>query len=515
MKKIVFSVMMFALTFLLWSGAAYAREGICGYEGGVSSGEVTGTPGKALTLDYQEVSFVSGEPIVFKGTMTIKKSQKQDKTTATYTYTLKNIEKNATLSRTLAFDTTSTTQSNGQLSEKAVLTLARETIKIGTVTYNLANLNNYQYARSNLIDPKPAINYHQGSIWSRKVYNIGAAADGNTVTVECTGSFYGYDQYWGNAESLALDYNITSETNGKNGLDSWGGTASVTISSTSTEQLEFQKNLPNQISFDGSYVQSRKNSNILEYTSILPEFDSKGVATKHTLTYKDSLDIETFPEQKRLPTVSPANIRGHWAENEIRVMFGLEVFKGDARDFNPDNYMTRAEFAAAMVQIAQEVPKDPSLSVGRTTSTASRSRTAAPVVSPFDDISVDNIYFSQIKSAYDRKLISGKGNNLFAPNGTITKADAITTFIRALGLEDLAPAPVAATSFRDNDLIPTYARSSAYVAQKIGLLLSDSRGNMNPSKKLTKAESAVLFNNLIRYLQDGIRKDYSERFVNY
>ena len=514
MKKIVMSAILLVLTLLFWPGSAYAREGICGYEGGVSSGEVAGTPGKALTLDYQEVSFVSGEPIVLKGTMTVKKSQKQDKTATTYTYTLKNTEKSATLSRTLVFDTAATIQSNGQISEKVTLTSARETLKIGSVTYNLANTNNYQYARSNLIDPKPAVNYHAGSIWSRKVYTVGAAADGNTVTVECTGSFYGYDQYWGNAESLALDYYISSEINGKDGPDSWGGTASVSISSTSTEQLEYQKNLPNQISFDGSYVQSRRNSNIMEYNSILPEFDSKGVATKHTLNYKDSLDMETFPEQKRLPTVSPTNIRGHWAENEIRVMFGLEVFKGDAKDFNPDHYMTRAEFAAAMVQIAKEVPKDPALAV-KTTPAASRTRTKVTVVSPFDDVSIENIYFNQIKSAFDRKLLDGKGNNLYGPNGTITKADAITTFIRALGFEDLAPSPIAVTGFRDNDLIPGYARNSAYVAQKIGLLLSDSKGNMNPAKKLTKAESAVLFNNLIKYLQDGIRKDYSERFVSY
>jgi len=514
MKKIVMSAILLLLTLLLFPGTAYAREGICGYEGGVSSGEVAGTPGKALTLDYQEVSFVSGEPIVLKGTMIIKKSQKQGKISTTYTYTLKNTEKSATLSRTLVFDATTTTQSNGQTSEAVTLTSARETIKIGSVTYNLANAGNYQYARSNLTDPKPAVNYHQGSVWSRKVYTVGAATDGNTVTVECTGSFYGYDQYWGSAESLALDYDITSEITGKDGTDSWGGTASVSISSTSTEQLQYQKNLPDQISFDGSYVQSRKNSNILEYSCIMPEFDSKGVATKHTVTYNDSLDIETFPVQKRLPTVSPANIRGHWAENEIRIMFGLEVFKGDAKNFNPDLYMTRAEFAAAMVQIAKEVPKDPALAV-KTVTTSSRTRTNTPVISPFDDVSVDNIYFNQIKGAFDRKLIDGKGNNLYIPNGTITKADAIMTFIRALGFEDLAPTPVAVTGFRDNDLIPSYARNSAYVAQKIGLLLSDSKGNMNPNAKLTKAESAILFNNLIKYMQDGIRKDYSERFVNY
>ena len=144
--------------------------------------------------------------------------------------------------------------------------------------------NGYDFTRSNLIDPKPAVNYHAGSIWSKKVYQVGAATDGDTVTVECTGNFYGYDQYWGNAESLLLDYTISSEKNGKAGADKWGGTATVAISATSTEQLEYQKNKPDQISFSGSYVQSRMNSSILEYTSTLPEFDAKGIATDNMMT---------------------------------------------------------------------------------------------------------------------------------------------------------------------------------------------------------------------------------------
>ena len=80
--------------------------------------------------------------------------------------------------------------------------------------------------------------------------------------------------------------------------------------------------------------------------------------------------------------------------------------------------------------------------------------------------------------------------------------------------ESLAPAPVAVTSFRDNDLIPEHARNAAYVAQKIRIT-SDSRGNMNPNKRLTKAEGASLLHSLIKYLQEGIRKDYRDRLINY
>ena len=194
-------------------------------------------------------------------------------------------------------------------------------------------------------------------------------------------------------------------------------------------------------------------------------------------------------------------------------MYGLEVFKGDSRSFNPDNYMSRAEFAAALVNVAREVPEDPAM-VTRTTAVARRTIKEV-IVSPFDDVSIDNIYFNEIKGANERGLINGKGHNIFDPNDSITRADATVAFIRALGFESLAPAPAAVTSFRDNDLIPGHARSAAYVAQRIGLVQGDNRGNMDPNKRLTKAEGAVMINRLIKYLQEGIRKDYRGRIVNY
>jgi hypothetical protein len=509
MKKTILLLALILLATYLMPGYAFAREGVCGYEGGISSGEVPDNS----TYDYKEVSFISGEPVVLEGTLLIKKSQRQDKLTTTYTYNLRNAEKDATLTRVLVFSTESEKKQNGQITETVALTSARESVKIDGVTYIIANKNNYQIARSNLKDMKPAVNYHAGSMWSRKVYQVGAANEGNKVTVECTGTFYGYDQYWGNAESLLLDYVISGETQAGDDVDIWGGNALVAISSTSTEQLKYQKNEPDQISFPGSYVQSRMNSSVLQYTSMLPEFDAKGIATDHILTYSDSLSIETFPVQKRLPAVNSNNFTGHWAENDLKIMYGLEVFKGDSRSFNPDNYMSRAEFAAALVNVAREVPEDPAM-VTRTTAVARRTIKEV-IVSPFDDVSIDNIYFNEIKGANERGLINGKGHNIFDPNDSITRADATVAFIRALGFESLAPAPAAVTSFRDNDLIPGHARSAAYVAQRIGLVQGDNRGNMDPNKRLTKAEGAVMINRLIKYLQEGIRKDYRGRIVNY
>lgn len=508
MKKIIAIVLSIIIILgVTPAGAVFAREGDSGYEGGISSGEA---PGKT-SFDYQEMCFITGEPIVLKGTLLIKKSQKQDRITSTYTYTLKNADKAATLIRVLSFTTILTTKDNGQIIEETAYTKPpSETIKIGSTSYILRSSD---FTRSSLVDPKPAINYFAGNIWGKKVYQIGTMPNAGTVTIESTGNFYGYDQYWGTAEVEVINYSIESEQNSSGYADKWGGSAKVTLSSTVTNQLKYYKNQPDQISFEGGYVQSQYNNSMLEYTSKMPEFDVYGISTDNVVTRSGSLQIETFPVQKRLPAADLSSIRGHWAENDFKLMYGLEVFKGDGRNLKPDQYITKAEFAAAIVQAAREVPKDPALTTRLLTATQRRAKKA--VVSPFDDVSIENMYFSQIDSAYNRGLLEGKGKNLFGPNDSITVAEAVTVFVKAIGLESLAPSPKAVTSFRDNDLIPAFARNSAYVAEKIGLVQGDNKGYLRPGDKLTKARAAAMFKKFIMYMQDGIKQDYRDRIVNY
>ena len=497
----------FALIICMHPTESFARQGDAGYEGGISSGDVAGK----TSYEYQEVCFITGEPVVMKGTLIIKKQTKQDKITSTYTYSLKNVDKSATLTRILSFTTAVTTKENGQIVEESSYTKApSETIKFGSTAYILKSS---EFTRSSLVDPKPAINYYAGNIWGKKVYQIGTTASGGSITFETTGSFYGYDQYWGSAEVEILNYVFTGEKNNSGEIDKWGGTASVSLSSNVTRQLKYYKNQPDEISFEGGYVETQYNNNVLEYTSRLPEFDSNGVSTDRMISKSDSLIIETFPVQKRLPSAVLSSVRGHWAEDNIRLMFGLEVFKGDGVGFRPDQYITRAEFTAAIVKAAKEVPSDPALA----TKIASRAQTSKKqvLISPFDDVSIDNIYFAQIDSAFKRGLINGKGKNLFGPNESLTVADALTIFIRALGLEALAPSPMAVTSFKDNDLIPASARNAAYVAARIGLIQGDDKGYLKPNEKLTKARAAAMINRLITYMQSGIRDEYRGNIINY
>lgn len=516
MKKFKKMISILAAIALLLPTAAYAREGDCGYEGGISSGE---SPGKT-TFDYQEVCFITGEPVVLKGTLTLKKSVKADKITASYKYDLKNIDKSATLARTISFDTKLTKKDNGQTVEETVLSgKSSEVFKIGKDTYTMKN---YDFTRSNLLDVRPAINYFAGNTWGKKTYTYttsGTSTATGTVTVEATGDFYGYDQYWGTAEAIVTDYVIQSEQKKGEDFEKWGGTARVTLSSTTAKKLRYVENEPNNMSFSGGYLQTQYNDNILEYTCRLPEFDSLGNSTDNMIMTNDSLKLESSPVQTRLTVPDMSQIKGHWAENEIKILYALEVFKNIDSSFDPDRYVSRSEFTAEVLNAAKEVPPDPAATgkktTAATTATTRNTRTKNKVVSPFSDVETDDEYFEQINSAYKRGLINGNGFSSFGPEEKITIADALTILIRAVGLEGIAPGPKAVTSFRDNDSIPEYARNAVYVADRIGLVKADDNGNLNPDEPITRAASATLLKKFVDYLREDIRRDYREHIINY
>jgi len=514
MKKIVSITALILAILLTVPSVAMGAAGESGYEGGISSGQ----NGGKTVLEYQEVSFITGEPIVLKGTITIRKTSKQSSILTTYTYSLKNVEKGATLTRTVMYETKITKKDNGQEIEETVLNgTPKETLTIRsnntTTSYVLTSC---EFTKSTIKDLKPAVNYYAGNLMSSKTYQIGAAANNSTVTIITTGEIYGYDQYWSNAEAISLKHYIESRRNINQQVDVWGGEASVTISSSLLKQIGYFENIPGEISFEGGYGQSQFQSSIMEYTCRLPEFDKNGLSTDNMMEIHDSLRVDGFPVFQRMPVANMNNVGGHWAENEIKELFGLEIFTGNPQQFNPDKFMTRIEFTDALLKAAKEVPEDSALTNKTAYKTVSSlKKTNQEVTSPFKDIDVNSAYFSIVDSAVKRGMLAGKGNDIFAPDEYITKVEAVTAMIRALGLENLAPGSYPVTFFRDNDDIPDYAKAAVYVAARIGLIEPDEYGNFNPHQVLTNGRAAQIMKKFIDYLCNGIIKDYRERFVNY
>lgn len=153
--------------------------------------------------------FLTGVPIKLTGTLTIKKTDKNDVVTSTYTYRLSNTEANATLNRVVIFTTTRETKANGQITESTRLSrLPTEVINVGGTTYRLIESG---FTQSMITDPKAAINYHTGEFSERKVYAIGTGATRDTVTVTLSGRTYAYDQYWSSTETQRVNMMVEAD----------------------------------------------------------------------------------------------------------------------------------------------------------------------------------------------------------------------------------------------------------------------------------------------------------------
>lgn len=506
-NKVLILVMLLTL---MAPSISFARQGDSGYEGGVSSGEA---PGK-ISYQYQEPCFLTGTPIVLSGTLIINKSVKTDSKTGVqtlttrYTYTLSNTDKEARMSRNLTFVTVITPQDNGQKTESTQLTLATESLIIDGTTYRIANISDYELSKSILNDIRPAVNYYAGELWSKKTYRVGTTSNSNTIVVEATGKYYGYDGYWSTAEAQLISQTISKNEPGKNPVVI--GRVDLDISTTTKKELKYFENKPNQISFEGGYVQTQRNENILKYTARLSELDKNKQPTTKVVKFEDSLKMESFPTQERLVSPNLNKIKGHPLEKSMSLMFGLKAYK-DTDKFDPQEYMSRAEFIDAFVNIAKEVPLDPVFKPKKITSS---SKKIVPV-SIFSDVSVNHMLFASINEAGTRGITAGRGMSAFRPEALVTVAEAVTMMINSLGLDVLAPNPAAVTSFKDNDSIPAFARSSMYVAEKIGLIQEDNKGYIYPNKKVTKAVAADMMKAYIDYASNDLRKEYMERIVSY
>ena len=309
-----------------------AVEGTMGFSGGISVVD----PIEKGEYQYSEMCFITGVPVKLTGTLTIKKTDKNDVVTATYTYKLSNTDADTTLNRVVIYTTTRETKVNGQITESTKFSRTpTEVINVGGKTYRLIDSG---FTQSMITDPKAAINYLTGEFSERKVYAIGTGVTQDTVTVTLSGRTYAYDQYWSSTETQRINMMVETELKSANPPVKWGGAAEIVISSATLNQVNYAVNEPTHISFNGGYVKKQWMESTLDYTARLPEFDKNGLPTDVLKTYKDTQSLGTQMELSRLMVPNIKHLNGHWAEEPISILFGLEILPGTGENFNVGRY---------------------------------------------------------------------------------------------------------------------------------------------------------------------------------
>lgn len=112
---------------------------------------------------------------------------------------------------------------------------------------------------------------------------------------------------------------------------------------------------------------------------------------------------------------------------------------------------------------------------------------------PFDDVAADSKYAGDIALAKELGIITGKSEQLFDPNGTITRQDMAVILAKVMKLIDRTADGDAALleSFRDQASISSYAKASVALLVKEQILQGVSETKFDPQAKVTKAQAVV------------------------
>lgn len=460
--------------------------------------------------EYKEIVFISGEPLEFTGEYKFTKKEKNNIRTLSYQFDLVpkdrtldgKISRKITLEETLNKD-----DDKGQTISTTELTKYKETITIGDDKYTLED---YQFSKSDVIDNRPASDFYSGTLKGRKTYLLNK--DEGRVIVEITGGTTGYANFWGATETQILDFDYNSlryETEEDDQV-SWEGSVHVVVSDSSSKSLVYADNQASYSSFSGGHMRVTNGKSTARCEYDLPTVDDDEIDDDDRNRGTEKITSDMLPVIERLLIPKFRDVAGHWAEEQIEKLYSLDVLEGDAQFFVPDVPMSRGDFVRAVVKACNI----------RVTDAADQKRTTRaskkPVEkSPFADVAVTDPDYEIFKDAVNKGIIEGVAAGIFGADEELTRAQAITILIRALGFENRAPNPGYITSFADNYQIPAWSKDSIYVAREIGLIKGDAYNRVNPNNTMTRAEACAMLVGFLEFLQQDLQRDYRDNIILY
>ncbi|MGJ0846860.1 S-layer homology domain-containing protein [Tissierella praeacuta] len=447
---------------------------------------------------YEEMVFITGKPIKFIGTYSVSEKIKDKEESITYKFTLKSEDTSldGKLDRTITYTTNLSKHANvNQTIGETTVTKYKENIKFGKDTYSLED---YQFSKSDIIDERPAADFYSGNIKARKYYEYNK--NKGNVIIDITGGNVGYENFWGSTETQIISHIITANILGDKDEKgkSWQGSYTHQVSDSMTKSLRYSENDANFSSFHGGHIRITNQSVVSKYDYKLP--DARGTV---------SLNQDMVPRLERLIVPKFRDVNGHWAEENIKKLYSLDVFDDNSDIFGPNLPMSRLEFTKAIMRAS-----DIRVTMEETRRSR-RKKNTPPEKSYFNDIDVNDTNYQYIKSGVDKKIITGISKNFFEPNKSLTRAEAITILVRALGFENRAPNPGYITSFSDDRNIPSWARDSIYMAREMNIVEGDAMNRVNPNQVLTKAEASTLIVKFLQFLEKDLQRDYRENIINF
>ncbi|MGE5397553.1 MAG: S-layer homology domain-containing protein [Chitinophagales bacterium] len=486
MRRYYFGIMFIIIGLFCLAGVKPAQA-FTGYELGVTDSK-----------EYREVVFLGGSPSVFTGTVKETTKTKGDIVQTSLTYKMEDPTSKGKLSRTARLES-KITRSGTQEVYETTLTGLTETIKVSDASLKL-NKDDLFFSASKIVDHRSVIDFYTENWHFKKVYEAGKSGTGGLLVYEAWGTREGYDSAWGKGSTANVTAQVTSLPNATGSAD-WEGTIEAAMVDSVSRGLTYAQSKTSLKSFGGTYTDQSVTEEALRINYDFPSSISPKVVQDFRNRGTLPISMKSPPTKKMLFAKDFRDVRGHWAQKDIEIVCGLGAFNCKGNLFGPGNAATRRDIAQALSAVCNLVKTD------QTKTTSSKK---AVVEEPyFVDIGPSDPDFKAIQENYRRGIMQGTSESLFRPNKTVTRAEAATVLINALGLSRLAPQPEYKTVFYDDQEIPFWAKDSVYVVAELGLMEGDG-GFFRPNDKMSRAELACLLNNFRTYLNEGFKKDYAE-----
>lgn len=467
---------------------------------------------KSGVFYYQEVTFMSGKPVVLTGTVTIPVVPVKDTYTLAIKYALANTAEKAKLDRTVTYNITKAknlSMSQVILDQTIPVGNLKETVVIGSNTYNLTS---YQFSRSVVQDQYAGIRFDSGNVYYKKVFHVNGdettAANKVTLIGESKQDI-GFESYWSSLATKLIHQTIAYEsTDPANKASNWDGKAALKFSTKVVSDLNYVVNDVQSISFRGGLLKTTNREVVMQYTYEMPP--AVKTAGAKPLTGEKTLNAFVFNASTRLPVPVYSDLGGHWAEESCFRMGSLEAFD-TAAFFFPDAYVTRDQFARALINTIMYIKPETPEQIKAAKVILDRPN-ATPL--PFTDIRRDSPYYIYIEKAVAENLMFGEGNGQFLPTRPLHREEAITVMVRALGIQKLAPALPYTTGYKDDAQIANWAKNALYMSKETGLVKGYPDGTIRPKDLMTRAQAAEMLSRFIDHLRKSITQDYREKLLN-
>lgn len=202
---------------------------------------------------------------------------------------------------------------------------------------------------------------------------------------------------------------------------------------------------------------------------------SNGVQTLTVTGYSEGKAPSVARYTQRLlinPVFADQKNISSWATTAVQNAFEkglMEGIGGTTLNFAPKENITRAQFAAMLLRLTNNLPSE------------------ASSVSPFSDVKSNAWYYGYVLKAKELGILEGVTATSFKPNGLISRQDMAVMITRAFQLKDTASAP----TFKDAKAISAYALPAVKLVTVKGYMTSFN-GFFDPTAPVTREMAAVV-----------------------